>query len=112
MVGGNGYFFRIEGPLPAPPPYGTMKAWGFLGGVEHLVQGHGGDFDEVVGRHGVDPAARDDGDYAIRCTSAAAILEHCSEAFDDRLFGLRLGDRLAADVYGAVTTFARVAPDM
>jgi AraC-like DNA-binding protein len=66
----------------------------------------------MVGRRGVDPAALNDNDYAIRCASAAAILEDCSAAFDDRLFGLRLGDRLAADVYGAVTTFARVAPDM
>lgn len=112
MVGGQGYFFRVDGPLLTPPPYGTMQACGFLGGIEHLVHGHGGDFGDVVGRHGVDPSALDDGDYAIRCTSAAAILEHCSATFDDRLFGLRLGDRLAADVYGAVTTFARVAPDM
>jgi AraC-like DNA-binding protein len=89
-----------------------MKACGFLDGIEHLVRRHGGDFGEVVGRHGVDPAALNDSDYAIRCTSAAAILEHCSAAFDDRLFGLHLGDRLAADVYGALTTFARVAPDM
>lgn len=112
MVGGHGYFFHVDGPLLTPPPHGTMKACGFLGGIEHLVRGHGGDFGEVVGRHGVDPAALKDSDYAIRCTSAVEILEHCSSAFDDRLFGLRLGDRLAADVYGAVTTFARVAPDM
>lgn len=112
MVGGNDYFFRVDGPLLRPPPYGAMKACGFLEGIEHLVRRRGGDFAEVVGRHGVDPAALNDGDYAIRCTSAAAILEHCSTAFDDRLFGLRLGDRLAGDVYGAVTAFARLAPDM
>jgi AraC-like DNA-binding protein len=112
MVGGHGYFFRIDGPLLSPPPYGTMKACGFLDGIADLVRRHGGDFGDVVERHGVDPAALNDHDYAIRCTSAAAILEHCSASFDDRLFGLRLGDHLAADVYGAVTTFARVAPDI
>jgi AraC-like DNA-binding protein len=89
-----------------------MKACGFLDGVEHLVRRHGGNFGELVERHGVDPAAVNDSEYAISCTSAAAILEHCSAAFGDRLFGLRLGERLASDVYGPVTPFARAAPDI
>lgn len=112
MAGGNDYFFRVDGPLLTPPPIGAMKACGFLDGVETLVRGRGGSFPDVIARHGIDPASVNDGDYAIPCTSAAAILDYCSKAFDDRLFGLRLGRCLDADVYGAITTFARVAPDM
>src|SRR5262245_57370136 len=112
MVGNNGCYFNVDGPLLSPPPYGTMKACGFLGGVETLVRNHGGNFDAVIERHGIERADVNDGEYAIRCTNAASILDFCSMQFDDRLFGLRLGDYLAADVYGAITTFARVAPNM
>lgn len=112
MVGSSGCYFNVDGPLLTPPPHGTMKACGFLGGVETLVRSHGGDFEAVIERHGIDRTVVDDGDYAIQCTRAAALLDYCSAQFDDRLFGLRLGDHLATDVYGAITTFARVAPDM
>jgi len=112
MQGASRYFFRIDGPLIEPPPYGTMKACGFFEGVETLVRGHGGSFEAVVERHDIDPLAARDLGYAIRCTSAAAILDHCAQAYDDRLFGLRLGECLQAEVYGALTSYARVAPDM
>jgi AraC-like DNA-binding protein len=95
-----------------PPPYGTMRACGFFDAVERLVHAHGGNFCDVLERHGIDPAAIQDADFAIRCTSAAAILDYCSCAFNDRLFGLRLGENLHGDVYGALTAYARVAPDM
>jgi AraC-like DNA-binding protein len=112
MPAANSYFFKVEGPLLAPPPYGTMKACGFFDGIETLIRRRGGSFEQVVERHGIDPSEARDPDYAIRCTSAAAILEFCSRAFDDRLFGLRLGESLQAEVYGALTTYARVAPDL
>jgi AraC-like DNA-binding protein len=112
MVGSSSYYFNVDGPLLCPPPYGTMKACGFLGGIETLVRGHGGNFDDVIERYGIHRTVVNDDDYAIRCSSAAAMLDYCSVEFDDRLFGLRLGDHLAADLYGAITTFARVAPNI
>lgn len=112
MIGRSDYFFRVDGPLLAAPTSGTMKACGFFDGLETLVRSHGGNFDDVIERHGIDAAEIRDVDYAVPCASAAAILDYCSYAFDDRLFGLRLGKRLKVDVYGALTSFARVAPDM
>jgi AraC-like DNA-binding protein len=112
MSSRGSYFFKIDGPLLTLPRSGTMKACGFFEGVETLVRSHGGSFERVIERHGIDPLAARDFDYALRCTSAAAILDYCSRVFDDHLFGLRLGGCLHADVYGALTSFARVAPDM
>jgi AraC-like DNA-binding protein len=112
MAATSSYFFKIDGPLLAPPPYGTMKACGFLEGVGALVSHLGGRLEPVIERHGIDPLTAHDPDYAIRCTSAAAILDECSRAFDDPLFGLRLGANLQAEVYGAITSYARVACDM
>lgn len=112
MAAASSYFFKIDGPLLAPPPHGTMKACGFVEGVGNLVGRHGGRLEPVIERHGIDPLAAHDPDYAIRCTSAAAILDDCSRAFDDPLFGLRLGESLQPEVYGALTSYARVAPDM
>jgi AraC-like DNA-binding protein len=112
MAATGSYFFKVDGPLLAPPPYGTMKACGFFEGVEALVRVRGGRFETVIERHGIDPAARYDPDYAIRCTSAAAILDDCSRTLDDRLFGLRLGESLQGEVYGALSSYVRVAPDL
>jgi AraC-like DNA-binding protein len=112
MAATSSYFFKIDGPPLAPPPYGTMKACGFFEGVEALMRVRGGRFETVIERHGINPAARNDPDYAIRCTSAAAILDDCSRTLDDRLFGLRLGESMQGEVYGALTSYARVAPDL
>lgn len=112
MAATSSYFFKIDGPLLTRPSHGTMKACGFFEGIETLVRNHGGRFEAVIERHGIDPSTAQDADYAVRCVSAAAILEHCSRAFDDRLFGLRLGESLQGEVYGALTSYARVAPDM
>ena len=106
------YFFHIDGPLMTKPARGTMKACGFFQGIERLVNRHGGGFFRVIERHGIDPADVHGQDGTVRCTSAAEILDDCSRRFDDRLFGLRLGSYLQADVYGALTTYARAAPDL
>lgn len=112
MAATGSYFFRIDGPLLAPPPYGTMRACGFVDGVGSLAARRGVRLAPVVERYGIDPLAGRDPDYAIRCTSAAAILDDCSHACGDPLFGLRLGASLQPEVYGALTSYARVAPDM
>ncbi len=109
---GSNYFFRIDGPLMEKPARGTMKTCGFFGGIEALVDRHGGSFSRVIERHGIDPADIHEQDSTVRCTSAAGILDDCSRRFGDRLFGLRLGNYLQADVYGALTTYARAAPDL
>src|ERR1700751_6089680 len=112
MAAASSYFFRIDGPLLAPPPYDTMKGCGFIEGLGALVIHRGGRLKPMIERHGLDPLTALDSAYAICFTSAAAILDECSRAFDDPLFGLRLAENLQAEVYGALTSYARVAPDM
>lgn len=110
MPGESAYLFKIEGPLLTPPPAGTMAARGFFGGVERVVRRRGGSFDRILARHGLEPAVARDPDYAIRCTTAASLLDDCSASLNDHLFGLRLGESLDTDVYGAISAYARLAP--
>lgn len=105
-------FFSIDGPLFIPSPYGTIRGAHFFLGIKTLVHNLGGDWLEVLARHGVDPSAAEDADYPLSCTTGGSILEYCSRRFNDRQFGLHLADCQDADVYGCLTTLARTAPNL
>jgi AraC-like DNA-binding protein len=105
-------FFRIDGPLVIPPPYGAIRAEHFLRGFKPLVGNFGGDWRKILERNNLDPAAADDPDYPLPCMTAASILDDCTRRFDDNLFGLRLAERQDADVFGWVSTYARTAQNM
>ena len=106
---GESFFFGLDGPLDALPGEGQMRAANFEG-FGDLVRNCGGDPRWVLERHGMDLSAIRDPDYYINCQSLVDVLEYCSAAFDQPLFGLRLAQNQEPDVYGCVTALCRAAP--
>ena len=64
---------------------------------------------DILERHGIDPRAMRDPDAYIDSKALVQLLEYCSRAFNDPLFGLRLGDFQDPDTFGAIATLCRSA---
>jgi AraC-like DNA-binding protein len=106
MVGN--FFYGLDGPLDALPAEQQMRAANFHGFTD-LVRNLGGDPRRVLDYHDVDPRTIHDPDYYVDCKSLVDILEYCSTAFDDPLFGLRLAELQEPEVFGCVTALCRAA---
>lgn len=105
------FFYSLENPLDAIPAERQMRTANFTG-FSSLVRSLGGDPRRVLDYHGIDPQALRDPDSYVECQSLVDIFEHCSSAFNEPLFGLRLAELQDADVFGCVTALCRAAPTL
>jgi AraC-like DNA-binding protein len=103
------FFYSLENPLDAIPGEKQMRTANFTG-FASLVRSLGGDPRRVLEHHGIDPQAIRDPDSYLECQSLVDVFEHCSSAFNEPLFGLRLAQYQDADVFGCVTALCRAAP--
>ncbi|MDR3417290.1 MAG: AraC family transcriptional regulator ligand-binding domain-containing protein [Nevskia sp.] len=104
----DGHFFTLEGPLDSMPVERQMRA-GNLSGFGELVRARGAEPRGLLERHAIDPLALRDPDLFVDSKAVAALLEECSHAFNDPLFGLHLGALQNPDVFGSITTLCRSA---
>jgi AraC-like DNA-binding protein len=81
-------------------------------GFPTFVRNLGGDPRSILERHGLDPHAIRDPDSHMNCQSLVDVLEYCSAAFNDPLFGLRLAHVQEPDVFGCVTALCRSAASL
>jgi AraC-like DNA-binding protein len=102
------FFYSLEGPLDSVPVGLQIRAAN-LTGFSELVRGLGADPRDILERHGIDPRAMRDPDAYIDSKALVQLMEHCSRAFNDPLFGLRLGDFQDPDTFGAIATLCRSA---
>jgi AraC-like DNA-binding protein len=105
------YFFGLEGPLDDPPGPGQLRAANLSGFVDFLGA-RSANPARILGRFGLKARALADREAHISCQQFTDLLEYCSNAFADPLFGLRLALFQGPEVYGAVTALCRAAPDL
>ncbi len=103
-------FFSVQGPLEASPARGQMRAANFKG-FAGFVQKRSADPVGILRDFGLPASAVQMEDIHVDMRAFVDVFEHCSELLSDRLFGLRLAQYQAADVFGCVTTLCRSAPD-
>jgi len=60
-------------------------------------------------RSGIEISVINDPDELVSCSAVVSILENCSEALNDPLFGMRFGATQSADVFGSVAALGRAA---
>jgi AraC-like DNA-binding protein len=96
------------------PKLGRIQAGqirtGYLSGLSPMLRTLGVDPVHLMARHGIDAQSFDDPEQHADCTSTARMLDHCSDLFNDRLFGFHLAEYQTPDVFGYVTSLARSAP--
>src|SRR5690554_2274900 len=90
------------------PSRGMVRA-GYLSGIKPMLQGRGFTR-EIFERQEIDPDALDDPDNDLPCSSVVNLLEYCSRALKDPLFGIHLAERQDPDAFGWVIAVARAAP--
>ncbi|AXQ30660.1 AraC family transcriptional regulator [Solimonas sp. K1W22B-7] len=104
----EGFFYSLEGPLDSMPVERQMRAAN-LTGFADLVRNLGADPRHILERHGIDMRAMRDPDCYIDTKSLVDVLEYCSTAFNDSLFGLKLAQAQEPDVFGSVAALCRSA---
>jgi AraC-like DNA-binding protein len=102
-------FYSIEGPLDLPPQDGQCRAANFAG-LADAARRAGRDARGIVERHGLEPRVLIDPESLVAPQQVADVLEYCSVAFDDPLFGLHLSTTQDPEVFGCVTALCRSAP--
>ena len=106
---GNEFFFTLDGPLDAAPAELQCRAAN-LQGFTDFTRKRGGNPREILEGQGLDARAIVDPEYFIQCQDIAEMFEHCSDLFNDPLFGLQLARQQNGEVYGCVTALCRAAP--
>jgi AraC-like DNA-binding protein len=101
-------FYSLEGPLEALPGERQMRAAN-LAGFGELARSAGVDPARLLERHGIEPRSVRDPDSFLDCRSVVDLLEDCGSRFNDPLFGLKLAERQAPEVYGCVAALCRSA---
>lgn len=104
----NNVFYSLDGPLELMPTERQMRIAN-LGAFPGLVRELGADPRSLLERHEIEPRYIRDPDHYIDCRSFIELLEDCSTAFNDPLFGLHLAELQEPDVYGCVTALSRAA---
>ncbi|WP_352889043.1 AraC family transcriptional regulator [Sinimarinibacterium thermocellulolyticum] len=108
---GETHFFSLEGPLDSVPVERQMRTAN-LRGFADLVRALGADPRAILQQHGIDPRIVHDPDAFIDSKALVDVLEYCSSALRDPLFGLHLAQNQQPDVYGAVAVLCRAAATM
>ncbi|SEQ44328.1 AraC-type DNA-binding protein [Solimonas aquatica] len=106
---GDQYFYSLEGPLDSLPVERQMRIANLNGFGELVRKSFGADPRLILEHHGIDPRTVRDPDAYIDCKALVDVLEYCSSAFNDSLFGLRLAQLQEPDVYGCVTALCRAS---
>ena len=91
------------------PTRGTVRV-GYFWGLDTLVRNLGGDPLDILARRGLDARIFDDPDNTIDCIAAIDLMEYCSSALEDPLFGLHLAAIQEPGVFGCVIALAQAAP--
>ncbi|HEY6132186.1 MAG TPA: AraC family transcriptional regulator ligand-binding domain-containing protein [Halioglobus sp.] len=95
----------------AIPPHGRVRV-GYFWALDTLVSNLGGNPFEIFEKKGLDPQLFDDPDNTLECIAAIDLLEYCSSALGDPLFGLHLAALQEPDVFGCVVALAQAAPTL
>lgn len=103
-------FLALAAPLHTPLAARQTRA-ASLQSFSSFVTRLGGDPCRILDRNGIEPELLDDPDNPISCASVVDSLEYCSEHFRNPAFGLMLGSRQSAALFGCVSTACRSAPD-
>ncbi|WP_317929855.1 helix-turn-helix transcriptional regulator [Halioxenophilus sp. WMMB6] len=104
-------FFSLDGPLDSMPAEGQMRSAN-LSGFNTLIQRIGGEPRAILEKFDIDPWLARDPDHFIPVKSLVDLLEYCSKAFDEPLFGARLARLQEPDVFGCVTALCRSATNL
>ncbi len=102
-------FFTLDGPLDSMPSERQTRIAN-LSGLAGFVRRQGRDPRDLLERHQIDPLSLRDPDNFIDCKTMVDLLEHCSTAFNNPLFGLQLAQLQDPDLFGCVTALCRAAP--
>ncbi|MBW8783716.1 MAG: AraC family transcriptional regulator ligand-binding domain-containing protein [Novosphingobium sp.] len=102
-------FFSLDGPIDVAPSDGQCRAAN-LSGLADWARQRGRDARGIVERHGLEPRVLSDPESLVAPQQIADVLEYCSTAFDDPLFGLHIGSVQDPEVFGCVTALCRAAP--
>jgi AraC-like DNA-binding protein len=103
------FVFGLDRAAASRPAQGQMQAR-YLRGLGPLLGRRGANVRRILERHEIDPVGFADPDTPIACAAAAGMLEYCSEALADPLFGVSLAAVQTPDVFGSVAALARAAP--
>jgi len=104
-------FYSLDGPLDSMPAEGQMRSAN-LSSFNTIINRLGGDPRTLLERFGIDPWLARDPDHYIRISSMVELLQHCSQSFEEPIFGCRLAQLQEPDVYGCVTALCRAAPNL
>jgi AraC-like DNA-binding protein len=105
-------YFKIDGPLLALPPQGSIRSDHYLGGFKSYVQLIGKDYREIFDEYDIDPVAIDNPDYPLNGSTGIEILDYCARRFDDSQFGLHLAEHQDPEIFGCLAMLARSAPTL
>jgi len=105
----NNFIAAVDGNLLQLPSRGRIRA-GYLGGIKGLMSRMGADPREMLEYQEIDPQLLDDPDSDLACMDVVNLLEYCSSALDDPIFGIHLAEQQEPDAYGCVIALVRAAP--
>ena len=91
-------FFSLDGPLDASPARHQMRAANFSGFADY-VRRRDADPRRILEKCGLEYASIQTAEHHIDMQALVDVFEHCADVFDDRLFGLRLSQGQAANVF-------------
>ena len=80
-----------------------------ISGAGELITEFGGDADEILWKHGIDPVAIEDFNRFVRYEDAAAVLGHAARLLNQPAFGLSLGGRQGIGSLGPLGVILRNA---
>ena len=104
-------FVSLDQPPLALPGESQMSVAN-LSHFRQLVTGLGGDARAIAERHGLSENTLDQHEGFVDCRAVVDMFEFCASHFNKPLFGARLAQMQAPDVYGVVAALCRAAPDV
>ena len=103
--------YAPEVPLgPIPSERQTRAA--HLQGFTRLVCDLGREPDRILEKHDIDPGALTDPESYVDCSSLLEMIEYCSSALNQPLFGVLLARCQSTHVLGNVAPLSRAAPNL
>jgi AraC-like DNA-binding protein len=104
-------FFSLDGPLSAAPADHQTRAV-HLQGFPSLVRGLGREPNRILERYEIDPTSLGNPECYVDRLSLLNMIEYCSEALDEPLFGFHLARLQATHPLGSIVPLCKAAPDL
>lgn len=104
-------FFSLPGPIELTPGPGRTRAASFQKFSDY-VRYLGGDPRAILERHDIDPRRVSDPEHHVASRAMVETFQYCADALKAPLFGFHLAELQSSDVFGAVSTLCRSAPDL